>query len=106
VQVVEQRVLGVDRQDVDVTAAGAHRDLALLVRERRRVEQLGQRLAPLDLDEQHASTAGRERQRERGGDRRLAGAALAGHDVQPHAREVRHTPRLCARRAACAGGRV
>ena len=47
------------------------------------VEQLGERLAALDLDEQHLPAAGGEREGQRGGDRRLAGAALAGDDVQP-----------------------
>ena len=58
------------------------RDLDFLVGQRRHVEQLRNALAPFDLDQQHLAPAGRQRQRQRRRDRRLAGAALAGHEVQ------------------------
>ena len=58
VQVVEQRGLGVDGERVDVTAVGSDRDLALLVGQRRGVEQLGDALPPLGLDEEHGTAVG------------------------------------------------
>ena len=84
-EVLEQRLFGVDREREDVAAAGRDRDLALFVRQRRAVEELGDALAALDLGEQHLAAAGGQRERERGGHRRLAGAALAGDHVQAHA---------------------
>ena len=99
VEVLEQRLLGVDREGEHVAAAGADRDLALLVGQRRRVEELRDALPVLDLDEQRAATLPGQRQRERGRDRGLAGAALAGHDMQAHALPV-GLVRLPARHAA------
>ena len=61
---------------------------ALLVGQRVDVEHPGDALPALDLAEQDVLAVGGERERERGGDRRLAGAALAGHHVQAHARPV------------------
>ena len=47
----------------------------------RGVEDLGDALPALDLDQQHPSTPGGQGQRQRGRDGRLAGAALAGDHV-------------------------
>ena len=60
----------------------------------------GDALPALDLDQQHPPAAGRQRERQRRGDGGLAGAALAGDDVQPHARPSRssRSPRGVARR--------
>src|SRR4029079_5690444 len=57
-------------------------DPALLVGHGRHVEQLRDALPSLDLAEEHGLAARREGQGERRRDRGLAGAALAGHDVQ------------------------
>ena len=81
-EVLEQGLLGVDREAADLAAVGGHRDALLRVGQRRGVEELGDALAALDLDEQGAPAAGREGQRERGGQGRLPGAALARHDVE------------------------
>ena len=53
-----------------------------------------ERLASLDLDEEHLAPAVRERQGKGRGDRRLPGAALAGHHMQAYRGEVRHEPTL------------
>ena len=66
----------------------AGRDAALLVGEGIDVEHAGDALASLHLAQQHLPAVRRETERERGRDRGLAGAALAGHDVQTHARPV------------------
>ena len=85
----------------DLAAARAPTAIrALLVGQRRDVEQLGDALPALDLDEQHPAAAGGQRQRERGGHGRLAGAALAGDDVQPDA-----VPVDVARQSAVGGTR-
>ena len=90
-----QRGLGVDVQrvhDPGRPAVGpqAGGDPALGVGQRVDVEHPGDALAALDLAEQHVLAVRGQRQRERRGDRRLAGAALAGHHVQPHAGPVAH----------------
>ena len=54
----------------------------LLVGQRRGVEQLGDALAALRLDQQHRAAVGGQGEGQRAGDRRLAGSALAGHHVQ------------------------
>jgi hypothetical protein len=46
------------------------------------VEELGDALSPLHLDQQRAPALGGQRERERRGRRGLAGAALAGDHVQ------------------------
>src|SRR5256885_994883 len=56
---------------------------ALGVREGAGAEERGDALAPLDLDEEGTPAAGGQREGQRGGDRGLPGAALAGHHVQP-----------------------
>ena len=66
----------------------AGRQPAFLVGQRLDVEDPGDALAALDLAEQDVLAVRGQRERERGGDRGLAGAALAGHHVQPHARPV------------------
>ena len=58
------------------------RDLGLLRGQRGHVEELRDALTALDLYEQHASAARGERQRQGGGDGRLAGAAFARDEVQ------------------------
>ena len=83
-EVVQQRVLRVDRQRPHLAAAGSHGHLALLVRQRWGVEELGDALPALDLDEQGAPSAPGQGEGQRRGDGRLAGAALAGDDVQAH----------------------
>jgi hypothetical protein len=40
-------------------------------------------LPPFDFHQQHLAATGRERQRQRGGDGRLAGSALTGDEMQP-----------------------
>ena len=57
-------------------------DLALLVRQRRHVEQLGNALPSFDLAQQHALAGVGQRRCKRGGYRRLAGAAFARNDVE------------------------
>ena len=57
-------------------------DLDLLVGQRRHVEELRNALPPFDFHQQHLAAARGQRQRQRGGDRRLSGAALAGDEVQ------------------------
>ena len=62
---------------------GSDGDLALLVGQRLRLEELRDALPALDLDEEGALALGREGEREGGGDRGLAGAALAADDLEP-----------------------
>src|SRR6185437_15884163 len=62
-----------------------------------------------DLHEQHLAALGRQRERERRGDRGLARSPLAGDDVQPHALPVgvprpHHYEAICAREADQPGG--
>ncbi len=82
VEVLHQRGLGVDRQREDLAAVGADGDPALGVRQRCDVEQRRDPLAALDLAEQYLLAPGGQGERQRGGDGGLAGAALAGDDVQ------------------------
>lgn len=82
-EVVEQRAFGVDRQRMDLPATGRHGDLAFLVREGFGLEELGDALPALDLDEEGAPALGREGERECGGDRGLTGPALAADDLEP-----------------------
>ena len=89
VEVLEERRLGVDGQRVDLTAAVGGGDLDLLIRQRWHVEQLGDALAPFDFHQQHLAAARGQRQRQRGGDRRLAGTALAGDEVQTRLGQAR-----------------
>ena len=95
-QVLQQRSLGVDGQRVHGPAVQAVGDAALLVRQRRDVEELSDALTTLDLAQQHPSAAGGERGGQRGGHRGLAGASLAGHDVQRGPEG--HTSRVSTRR--------
>ena len=88
-EVLQQRLLGVDGEREHVAAAGRDRDLALLVGQRGGVEELGEALPALDLHHQDPAAPRGQRQGQRGGDGGLAGAALAGDDVQPDAREGR-----------------
>ena len=82
-EVLAQRVLGVDRQAEDAAAGrGAGEATFLVALQRRHAEELAQPLALLDLAEQHAAAAGRERAGQAGRDGRLARAALAADDVQ------------------------
>ena len=83
VEVLEERGLGVDRQRVDGAATVGGGDLDLLVGQRWHVEQLRDALPPFDFHQQHLAAACGERQRQRGGDGRLTGAAFAGDEVQP-----------------------
>ncbi len=86
VQVVQQRVLGVDRP-----ARRRRRRPGATATLRSSYGSGGQSNSwampwrPSTSHEQHAPAAGGEGQGEGGGDRGLAGAALAGHDVQAHA---------------------
>ena len=84
-EVLDERLLGIDGEREDLAAAGGDGHAPLGVRQRRDVEDLGEALAALDLDDEHLAPARRQGQRERGGHGGLAGPALAGHDVQPHA---------------------
>ncbi len=86
-QVLQQRRLGVDGEGQDLSTLRRPGHPALLVGQRGGVEQLGDPLAALHLHQQDPATAGGQRQRERGSDRRLPGPALAGHEVQPDPRE-------------------
>ena len=87
VQVLQQGLLGVDREREHLAAAAgrgarvAGGDRPLLVRQRGPVEDPGDALALLHLDQQGAPAVRGQGQRQRGGDRRLAGTALAGHHV-------------------------
>ena len=83
VQVLDHGLLGVDGQAPQRAVPGCRDQLPLLVRQRRYVEQLGQRLPSLYLDDEHLAAARSESQCERDSDGGLAGAALAGDDVQP-----------------------
>lgn len=82
-EVVEEGALGVDREGVHLPAARCDGDLALLVGEGFRLEELGDALSALDLDEEGAPALGREGEREGGGDRGLTGTALAADDLEP-----------------------
>ena len=83
-QVLQQRRLGVDSQPDDLAALRAARDADLGRRQRRDVEGLADALAALDLGEQDPQALVGQRDGQGRGDRRLAGAALAGDHVQPH----------------------
>ena len=83
-EVLQEGVFGVDRQAVHLATAGGRGEAGLGVAHRGSVEELGESLSTLDLDDERPPALGRERQRECAGDRRLAGAALAGDDVQPY----------------------
>ena len=65
-----------------LAAAAGDGHPALLVGQRRGVEQLGDALPALGLDQQHRAAVGGQGEGERGGDGGLAGPALAGDDVQ------------------------
>jgi hypothetical protein len=82
-EVLEQGRLGVHRQPADLAAVGGDGDALLGVRQRRGVEDLGDALPALHLDEQGATPARGEREGQCGGERRLARAALAAHHVEP-----------------------
>ena len=84
VEVVEEGLLDVDRQGLHLAVPAAHGHPPLLVGQGRGVEQLGDPLPALRLDQQHRAAAGGQGEREGAGDRRLAGPALAGDDVQAH----------------------
>ncbi len=71
-----------DRQRVDLAAALGAGDLELLVGQRRHVEELRNALAPFDFDEQHLASAGGQGQRQRRSNRRFAGPAFAGDEMQ------------------------
>ena len=58
-------------------------DLDLFVRQRRDIEELGDTLAPFDFHQKHPTPAGRQGQRQRGRHGGLAGATLAGDEMQP-----------------------
>ena len=93
-QVLDQGRLGIGRQRVDLPAGQGrrgrgHRDPPLRVGQRRGVEEPGDALASLDFHEQHPAAAGRERDGQCPGYRRLACPALAGDDVQPDAFPIR-----------------
>ena len=81
--------LGVDGQRVHLPPPSAVAILRLLVGQRRHVEQLRNALAAFDFHQQHLAPARRQRERQRGGDRRLAGAALAGDEMQPRLGQAR-----------------
>ena len=84
VEVVEEGLLDVDGQRLHLAAAAGDGDPALLVGQRRGVEQLGDALPALGLDQQHRSAVGGQGEGQGGGDGGLAGPALAGDDVQAH----------------------
>ena len=93
-QVLDQGRLRIGGERVDLTAGQGgrgrgDRDPPLRVRQRRGVEEAGDALAPLDLHEQHPAAAGRKRDGQCPGYRRLARPALAGDDVQPDTFPVR-----------------
>ncbi len=87
-EVLEQGLLRIDRQGVHLSPARRDGDLPFRVGKLREIEDLGDALAPLDLDQQDLPPARGEGERERRGHRRLPGAALTGDDVQPHALPV------------------
>ena len=76
-QVLAQRVLGVHRHREQVGV-----DLARLERQRRGVERGGERALGVHLAHQRALAGAGAEVGERGGDRRLADAALAGDEQQ------------------------
>src|SRR6185369_3177620 len=96
----------VDGQGEDLAAAVAgrarvaDRDRAFRVRERSAVEDAGDALPLLDLDQQGTAAVRSQRQRQRRGHRGLAGPTLPGDHVQPrrpaHMRVIAgwHVPRL------------
>ncbi len=89
VEVFQKRGLDVDRQRVDLAAPLGGRDLDLFVGQRRNVEELRNPLAPFDFDEKDFAAPRRQGQCQRGRDRRLAGAAFAGHEMQAGLRQAR-----------------
>ena len=95
-QVLQQRVLGVDRQAVHGTAGrGAGQPRLLGAVQRRPTEQVRDAVPALDLAHQHAAPGRGQRAGQRDGDRRLAGATLAADDVQGVPRQGgRHRPSI------------
>ena len=89
VEVFQERGLDVDRQRVDLAAPLGGRDLDLLVGQRRDVEELRNPLAPLNFDEEDLAASRCQGQSQRRRDRRLAGAAFAGHKMQAGLRQAR-----------------
>ncbi len=83
-EVLDERLLGVDGEGEDLAASRRDGHASLGVRQRRYVEDLGQALPGLDLDDEHLAPTRRQGQREGGRDRRLPGSALARDDVQAH----------------------
>ena len=82
-EVVQKGQFGVDGEGVHLPAPGSDGDLPLLIGQRFRFEELRDALAALDLDEKRPLALGREGERECGGDRGLAGPALAADDLEP-----------------------
>ncbi|GAA3052612.1 hypothetical protein GCM10020000_37720 [Streptomyces olivoverticillatus] len=93
-QVVQQGALGVDGEGEDLSTARCDRDLAFLIGQRLRLEELRDALPAFDLDQQSAFALGGEGKREGRGDRGLAGSALAADDMEPaHDLEPNQSPR-------------
>jgi hypothetical protein len=82
VQVVEEGLLDVHGQGFHLAAAAGDGHPALLVGQRRGVEELGDALPALGLDEQDGTPVRGQGEGQGGGDGGLAGPALAGDDVQ------------------------
>jgi hypothetical protein len=82
VEIFEEGLLGVDGQRTHLAAAGHLGDPQLLVGQRLGLEELGDALPALHLDQQRAPPVRGQAQGQGRGDAGLAGAALAGHHMQ------------------------
>ena len=85
-EVIQECVFGVDSESPDLASPGSDGDLAFFVRKRWNIEQLSDSLTTLDLHQQCSSTIAGQSHRQRPGNRGLAGASLAGDNVQRHVR--------------------
>jgi hypothetical protein len=73
----------VDREADDLAAVGSRRQVLIGVGQRGNVEKLRERLTSFDLDQQDAASTVGQCHRQGRCCCGLAGAALAGHDMQP-----------------------
>ena len=85
-EVIQECVFGIHGESPDLASPGSDSDLAFFVRKWRNVKQLSNSLTALDLHQQCSSTIASQSHRQCPGNRGLAGASLAGDDVQRHVR--------------------
>ena len=81
-EVLDERLFGVDGQREHLATARCHSDPTLLVRQRWNIERLGQALSALDLDHEHLSAVGGQGESKCRGNGGLPGPTLPGDHVQ------------------------